>query len=132
MRQSRLPLLILLLALPCPLLAEQVAATGPGAVTPPPALDQLQQELVRVQQERDQLASRLEGNLAERENAQMQRLRQENQKLKLQVREAQARQPQNLLSERQTWYLLGAATALLGAVAGALMRGYRRRRQWIN
>ena len=101
-------------------------------MTPPPALDQLQQELARVQQERDQLASQLEGNLAERENAQMQRLRQENQKLKLQVREALARQPQNLLSEKQTWYLLGAATALLGAVAGALMRGYRRRRQWIN
>ncbi len=67
------------------------------------------------------------------DEAQIVGLRQENQRLKLQLREAQANQPPRLLTEEQTWYVAGAGTALLAFILGALSRGRRRqRREWIN
>jgi hypothetical protein len=95
-------------------------------------ISELERELAIATRQRDELAGQLEEGHAERESAQVGRLRQENQKLKLQLREAQAQQPKSLLTETQTWYLAGAVTALLGAAIGALLRGNRRRRQWIN
>ncbi|MHA5868166.1 translation initiation factor 2 (IF-2, GTPase), partial [Pseudomonas aeruginosa] len=45
----------------------------------------------------------------------------------------QAQRQPPLLTEEQTWYVAGAATALLAFVLGALSRGRRRqRREWIN
>ena len=63
----------------------------------------------------------------------MQRLRQENQRLRLQLKESQARQQPGMLSEEQTWFALGAGLSLLSVLVGALLRGRRKtRREWIN
>jgi hypothetical protein len=63
----------------------------------------------------------------------LQRLRQENQRLKLQLKKAQADAPQPLLGDQQQWFGIGAGAALLGVILGALLRGNRRsRREWIN
>lgn len=64
---------------------------------------------------------------------QLQRLRQENQRLRLQLKESQAQAQPRLLSEEQTWFALGAALSLVSMVFGALLRGRRKsRREWIN
>jgi len=69
----------------------------------------------------------------ERESVQLQRLRQENQRLKLQLKKALAQAPQPLISEQQLWFAIGAAAGLLGVIVGALLRGNRRsRREWLN
>lgn len=61
------------------------------------------------------------------------RMRQENRQLREQLQAAQAQRQPPLLTEEQTWYVAGAATALLAFVLGALSRGRRRqRREWIN
>lgn len=74
-----------------------------------------------------------DGDEALRHAAQVQRLRQENQRLKLQLKDAQANSPLPLISEGQTWFAIGAAAALLGVLAGALLRGGRgTRREWLN
>lgn len=112
--------------------------TQPPAVAAAPVandaqIEALQRQLADSEQKRSELLTQLEGSMVERENAQMARLRQDNQKLKLQVREAQSRQPKSPLNEKQTWFLIGAAAALLGVLTGALLRGSRKsRRQWIN
>jgi hypothetical protein len=120
-----------------------IASTGAHAEeAQPPAIiaaaddaqiEALQRQLADSEQKRSELAAQLEGSMAERENAQMARLRQDNQKLKLQLRETQSRQPKSPLNEKQTWFLVGAAASLLGVLIGALLRGSRKsRRQWIN
>lgn len=132
--------LTLLLVLLLPLAtahAEESAIASPETATPQQTTEQvrigeLEAELANLVRQRDELLNQQENGLAEREVAQMSHLRQENQKLKLQVREALAQQQQSPLTETQIWYLLGAATGLLGAAIGALLRGNRRRRQWIN
>ena len=135
MRYAQL-MLLALLPLAVTVQAEEPDATiQPATSSPAPAeinFADLQQQLAVMTQQRDELAGQLEGDQGERENAQLSRLRQDNQKLKLQLREALAQQPPGLLTETQTWYLLGGLTALLGAAIGALLRGNRRRRQWIN
>ncbi len=112
--------------------------TQPPAVATAPVandaqIEALQRQLADSEQKRSELLTQLEGSMVERENAQMARLRQDNQKLKLQVREAQSRQPKSPLNEKQTWFLIGATASLLGVLIGALLRGSRKsRRQWIN
>ncbi|RMH84907.1 translation initiation factor 2 (IF-2, GTPase) [Pseudomonas sp. AOB-7] len=87
--------------------------------------DTLEQRLAQS----EQLRSEQQANSA----AQMQRLRQENQRLRLQLKESQARQQPGLLSEEQTWFALGAGLSLLSVLVGALLRGRRKtRREWIN
>ncbi len=62
-------------------------------------------------------------------------LSQENQRLKLQLQEAQAKAAPGvrLLTEQQQWFVTGAGVALLAALCGIFISGGRRqRRQWLN
>ena len=96
-------------------------------------LDQLEQRLAESERLRGELSAQLEGSQAEQENAQLTRLRQDNQRLKLQLKAAQAQQPQRFLGEQQQWFAVGGAVAILGFVLGMLARGKRRsRREWAN
>ncbi|MBB1519175.1 hypothetical protein [Aquipseudomonas guryensis] len=69
----------------------------------------------------------------ERDSALLSRLRQENQRLKLKLKEAQAQRPDQLLSEQQMWFAVGAGTALLAFIVGRLSGGRRNKRQsqWV-
>lgn len=96
-------------------------------------LDQLEQRLAESERLRGELSAQLEGSQAEQENAQLARLRQDNQRLKLQLKAAQAQPPKRLLSEQQEWFALGGGVAFLGFILGILARGKRRaRREWAN
>ncbi|MFV3410665.1 translation initiation factor 2 (IF-2, GTPase) [Pseudomonas nitroreducens] len=134
----RLPLLACL-ALPLAALAEEPVAEqpAPSAVQPlaqaPAVPSELELRLAESERQRAELAAQLANPDNSQDEARIARLTQENQRLKLQLREAQANQPPRLLTEQQTWYVSGAGTALLAFVLGMLSRGRRRsRREWIN
>ncbi|MES2821483.1 MAG: hypothetical protein V4812_21115 [Pseudomonadota bacterium] len=137
MQPGPLPL-VLALALFClasPVQAEDTSSVAPLAgATAETQLDSLEQRLAESEQARTELLAQLKAaGSDERDNAQLLRLRQDNQRLKLQLREAQAGQPPRLLSEQQRWFAIGAGVALLGTLFGALLRGKRRSRsQWAN
>ncbi|WP_010483257.1 hypothetical protein [Pseudomonas sp. S9] len=96
-------------------------------------IDALEQRLALSEDQRVQLSEQLQEQSAERESIQLQRLRQENQRLKLQLKTAQAQTPPPLINERQQWFAVGAGAGLLGVLIGALLRGSRRkRREWTN
>ena len=96
-------------------------------------LDQLEQRLAESERLRGELSAQLEGSQAEQENAQLARLRQDNQRLKLQLKAAQAQQPQRFLGEQQQWFAVGGAVAIFGFILGMLARGKRQsRREWSN
>ncbi|MDT4805091.1 hypothetical protein [Pseudomonas jinjuensis] len=118
------PLLFAGLTLSTALQAEETpAAAEPGAT--------LEQRLAEAERQRDELAVQLQR--ADSDTARLAGLRQENQRLRQQLQRVQAQQPQRLLNEQQTWYVTGAATALLAFFLGALSRGRRRqRREWLN
>ncbi|MBX5661241.1 translation initiation factor 2 (IF-2, GTPase) [Pseudomonas aeruginosa] len=101
-------------------LAEEPAPAPIPAAQPSitQATAELERRLVETERQRDELVSRM---------------RQENRQLREQLQAAQAQRQPPLLTEEQTWYVAGAATALLAFVLGALNRGRRRqRREWIN
>lgn len=134
----RLPLLACL-ALPLPALAEEPVTEQPAQTAvqetaqAPDAGPELEQRLAESERQRAELAAQLANPDNSQDEARIARLIQENQRLKLQLREAQANQPPRLLSEQQTWYVSGAGTALLAFILGMLSRGRRRsRREWIN
>lgn len=140
----RLPLLAFL-ALPLAVQAEDSAPEQPQAAAveaiddaSTSAQGDLERRLAESEQQRQALAAQLAAQSADQDNSQDEavigRLRQENQRLKLQLREAQSQQPPRLLNEQQTWYAVGGATAVLAFLLGALSRGSRRRqrREWIN
>ncbi|MFZ3185627.1 MAG: hypothetical protein WA173_15960 [Pseudomonas sp.] len=96
-------------------------------------LDQLEQRLAESERLRSELASQLESGFADQGNAQLSRLNQDNQRLKLQLKAAQAQQPAKLLSEQQLWFAIGGGVALLAFILGALARGVRKsRRDWMS
>jgi SH3 domain protein len=96
-------------------------------------LDQLEQRLAESERLRGELNSPLESSSAIQGNAQVSRLNQDNQRLKMQLKAAQAQQPGQLLSEQQTWFGIGGGVALLAFSFGALARGARKkRREWLN
>jgi SH3 domain protein len=93
-------------------------------------LDQLEQRLAESERVRSELNSQLESGLAEQGNAQVARLNQDNQRLKLQLK---AQQPAKLLNEQQLWFAIGGGVALLAFMLGALARGIRKsRRDWMS
>ena len=95
-----------------PLAAPQVSAPAPVAVEEPPSA--LREDLVQA---------------GEQGSAQLSRLRQENQRLKLQLKQAQSQQPPRLLSEQQMWFAIGAGTTLLAFLIGMFSGGRRNKRQ---
>ncbi|MDF0732273.1 translation initiation factor 2 [Pseudomonas entomophila] len=128
MRQGPMSLLLCLSLLSPLVHAEQPLSLEAGA-----RITELQQRLEESEKQRTALAQQLQNADGERESAQLTRLRQDNQRLKLSLKELQASAPQRLLTDQQQWFLIGAAVALLSAVCGILASGgHRRRRQWLN
>lgn len=118
-----------------------VAAQAEESPTPPLAeatsaqtqIDELEERLALSEAQREALSSELQSSASERETVQLQRLRQDNQRLKLQLKKAQASAPQPLVSEQQMWFAIGAGAGLLGVIVGALLRrGRRSRSEWLN
>ena len=93
----------------------------------------LQQRLTESERQREELLRQMRDSGAERDSAQLTRLRQENQRLKLQLKEAQAVAPQRLLSDDQQWFVAGGGVAMIALLCGIFASGWRRRRrQWLN
>ena len=139
MRLSQLALIVSLSVFAQATLAEQTPAPVITSVVNAEVramnaqLDQLEQRLAESERLRGELSAQLEGSQAEQENAQLTRLRQDNQRLKLQLKAAQAQQPERFLGEQQQWFAVGGAVAILGFILGMLARGKRRsRREWAN
>lgn len=96
-------------------------------------LDQLEQRLAESERMRSELNQQLESSVAIQGNAQVSRLNQDNQRLKMQLKAAQAQPSGRLLSEQQTWLAIGGGIALLAFLFGALARGAsKKRRDWLN
>jgi ABC-type phosphate transport system auxiliary subunit len=97
-------------------------------------VSELQQRLKESERQREELVKQLQTADGERESAQLTRLRQENQRLKLQLKEAQASSPlPRLLTDQQQWFVIGAGVALVALLCGIFASGAtRKRRQWLN
>jgi hypothetical protein len=132
MRPGPRSILFALLLLP---LALQAGQTPPAAAATEEQaqIDALEQRLATSEQQREALGAELQASAGNSDSALIQRLRQENQRLKLQLKKTQADAPEPLLDDRQQWFAVGAGAALLGVILGGLLRGKRRsRREWIN
>ncbi|WAJ35899.1 translation initiation factor 2 (IF-2, GTPase) [Pseudomonas sp. GOM7] len=130
MRSISLPLLVGLLLMSATIQAEEVSPPEePAAVSATaPGQEQIA-ELERRLAQSEQARGELEGKNA----ALLQRLRQENQRLRLQLKESQAQVQPRLLSEEQTWFAAGGALCLVSLLLGALLRGQRKpQRGWTN
>ncbi|PWB33485.1 translation initiation factor 2 [Pseudomonas sp. SDI] len=133
MRQGPLSMLLCLLLLTPLAQAEEPQASTPLSLSAGSQITELQQRLKESETQREALSQQLQNADSERESAQLTRLRQENQRLKLQLKEAQASGLPRLLTDQQQWFLIGGGVALLAAVCGILASGtFRRRRQWLN
>ncbi|WP_426141642.1 translation initiation factor 2 [Pseudomonas sp. DWP3-1-2] len=96
-------------------------------------VNELQQRLLESEHQREELIKQLQNASAERESAQLSRLRQENQRLKLQLKESQSVEPQRVLTEQQQWFVAGGGVAIIALLCGIFASGSRRkRRQWLN
>ncbi|MBB2494969.1 translation initiation factor 2 (IF-2, GTPase) [Aquipseudomonas ullengensis] len=107
-------------------------AATPAATVAPASnesrISELQQQLAESERQRNELQAS-----AGQESPQLSRLRQDNQRLKLQLKQAQAQQPPRLLTEQQQWYAIGVGSALLAFIVGRLSAGRRnkRRSEWV-
>ncbi len=136
MRQGSLPLLFATLFLSSWAVAEETSLPLPAAA---PAVTVVASNDTRISELQQQLAeserqrTELQANSSEQGNAQLSRLRQDNQRLKLQLKQAQAQQPPRLLNEQQLWYVIGGGSALLAFIVGRLSGGRRnkRRSEWV-
>lgn len=96
-------------------------------------LSDLRQKLADSERQREELARQLQPGGAEQETIVLSRLRQENQRLKLQLKEAQSVLPPRVLTEQQQWFVAGGGVALIALLCGIFASGWRRRRrQWLN
>ncbi|MDD2060859.1 translation initiation factor 2 [Pseudomonas sp. GD03860] len=132
MRQGPLSLLLCLLLSPFALGEEPVAST-PLSLHAGSQITELTQRLQESERLREVLTRQLHNADSERESAQLARLRQENQRLKLALKEFQAKPAERLITDQQQWFLIGGAVALLAALCGIFAcGGHRKRRQWLN
>ncbi len=96
-------------------------------------IDELEQRLAISEQQREALGAELQSSASERETVQLQRLRQDNQRLKLELKKAQSSTAPAFISEQQMWFAIGAGAGLLGVIIGALLRrGRRSQSEWLN
>ncbi|MDP9518998.1 translation initiation factor 2 [Pseudomonas protegens] len=136
MRQGPLYLLLVMLSIGAPALAEETQETGhstPLSLSAGSQITELQQRLKESERLREELSKQLQSADAERESPQLTRLRQENQRLKLQLKEAQANPAPRLLTDQQQWFVTGGGVALIALLCGIFASGgHRKRRQWLN
>ena len=96
-------------------------------------LTELRQRLAESEKEREALSRQLQSADTERESIPLGRLRQENQRLRLQLKEAQSVTPPRVLTEQQQWFVAGGGVAMVALLCGIFASGWRRRRrQWLN
>jgi septal ring factor EnvC (AmiA/AmiB activator) len=114
--------------------AAEGANSTPLSLSAGSQINELQQRLKESERQREELSKQLNNADGERESVQLARLRQENQRLKLQLREVQAGSSiPRLLTDQQQWFVIGAGVALLALLCGIFASGARRkRRQWLN
>ncbi|APC15383.1 translation initiation factor 2 [Pseudomonas frederiksbergensis] len=136
MRQGPLCLLLVTLSIGAFAHAEEHSDSGystPLSLSAGSQITELQQRLKESERQREELNKQLQNADSERESALLGRLRQENQRLKLQLKEAQANPLPRLLTDQQQWFVTGAGVALLALLCGIFASGGRRkRRQWLN
>ncbi|MHC8315543.1 translation initiation factor 2 [Pseudomonas sp. LB3P31] len=130
MRKGPLCLMLLTLSIGAPAHGEE----NPAGISAASQISDLQQRLNASEQQRQEQVKQLQSSDGERESAQLSRLRQENQRLKLQLKEAQAgNHLPRLLTDQQQWFVTGAGVALFALLCGIFASGaYRKRRQWLN
>jgi SH3 domain protein len=121
--------------------AEETSNTGsstPLSLSAGSQITELQQRLKESERLRDELSKQLQSNElkgadAARESAQLSRLRQENQHLAQQLKEAQGGSLTRWLTEQQQWFVIGGCVTLIALLCGIFASGgHRRRRQWLN
>ncbi|MFB3306580.1 translation initiation factor 2 [Pseudomonas sp. AMR01] len=116
--------------------AEEPSNTGsptPLSLSAAGQISDLQQRLKESERLREELSKQLQSADATRESAQLSRLRQENQHLAQQLKEAQSGTLTRWLTEQQQWFVTGGAVALIALLCGIFASGgHRRRRQWLN
>lgn len=127
MRHATLSLLVAL-CLSAPLYAQEAAppAAEPAAPTEQPA------QAAAAEPPSTETAERRAAGERDQANAQLTRLRQENQRLRAQLQEEQAKLPPALLTDQQQWFAVGGGVGVSGFLAGVLVSRGRRRRQWLN
>ncbi|MCU1719898.1 MULTISPECIES: translation initiation factor 2 [unclassified Pseudomonas] len=130
MRQGPLSMLLCLLLLSPFTQAEEAT---PLSLSAGSQITELQQRLKESELQREALTQQLQNTDSERENAQLGRLRQENQRLKLMLKESQASTAPKLLTDQQQWFVIGSAVTLIAVLCGIFVSGsHRRRKQWLN
>lgn len=116
--------------------AEETSNTGnstPLSLSAGSQITELQQRLKETERQRDELSKQLQSADTARESTQVSRLRQENQRLAQQLKEAQGGALPRWLTEQQQWFVTGGAVALIALLCGIFASGgHRRRRQWLN
>ncbi|MGX9568573.1 translation initiation factor 2 [Pseudomonas viciae] len=136
MRKGPLCLLWVTLAIGAPAHGEESTEgshSAPLSLSAGGQIAELQQRLKDSERQREELSKQLQNADSERESALLARLRQENQRLKLQLKEAQSNPLPRLLTDQQQWFVIGAGVALLALLCGIFASGGRRqRRQWLN
>jgi SH3 domain protein len=116
--------------------AEETSNTGsstPLSLSAGSQITELQQRLNESERLREELSKQLQTADAARESAQLSRLRQENQRLAQQLKDAQGSTLPRWLTDQQQWFVIGAGVALVALLCGIFASGgHRRRRQWLN
>lgn len=128
MRHATLSLLVAL-CLSAPLYAQEAA---PPAAEPAAPTEQPTPAAATTEPPSTETAERRAAGERDQANAQLTRLRQENQRLRAQLQEEQAKLPPALLTDQQQWFAVGGGVGVLGFLAGVLVSRGRRRRQWLN
>lgn len=96
-------------------------------------ITELSQRLQESERLREEMSKQLQSADSERESAALAKLRQENQRLKLQLKESLANTQPLWLTDQQQWFVIGGGVALLALLCGIFASGgHRRRRQWLN
>ncbi|USW97238.1 translation initiation factor 2 [Pseudomonas proteolytica] len=135
MRLSQLCLLVVL-TIGATAQAEETSNTGsstPLSLSAGSQITELQQRLKESERLREELSKQLQTADAARESAQLSRLRQENQRLAQQLKDAQGSTLPRWLTDQQQWFVIGAGVALVALLCGIFASGgHRRRRQWLN
>jgi TolA-binding protein len=137
MRKGLLCLMWVTLSIAAPAHGEESAngsGSTPLSLSAGSQITELQQRLKVSEQQREELSKQLQNTDGERESAQLSGLRQENQRLKLQLKETQASSAlPRLLTDQQQWFVIGGGVALLALLCGIFASGAsRKRRQWLN